>query len=201
MGGPATEKPKSLSYIQDARPNSLHMYIAELKRHLYVCSLPEYLELVKRDKDFWNVVSIHEPELPRAPFRGVKKIHYAAFHDIENADQLEICRPARAEDLAEIFRFVDSLPGAPIIVHCRAGLSRSTAVALSLIVRGFVTEGRTDYAARAAEILLSLRPQARPNVLVLRLGLSQFLPADVAEELTKEFVNHPQMMENRFIQY
>lgn len=177
------------------------MYIEELKRHLYVCSLPEYLELVKRDVDFWNVISIHEPELPRAPFRAVKKIHYAAFHDVENIDETESCRPARAADLAAMFRFVDSLPGAPILIHCRAGLSRSTAVALSLIVRALVARGETNYAARAAEILLSVRPQARPNVLVLRLGLAQFLAPEAAEELAKQLVNHPQMMENRFIKY
>lgn len=178
------------------------MYIEQLGRHLYVCSLSETADLLKRDRGFWNIVSIHEPEIPRACFREAKKIHYGCFHDVEDIAQAPGCRSPQPDHLEAILRFVDSIPGEPIMIHCRAGLSRSPAVALTLIVRAMVKATAPDQLVNeAADVLLAIRPQARPNVLVLRLGLEQFLPAPIAEDLAKQLVNHPQMLENRFIRH
>jgi hypothetical protein len=90
------------------------------------------------------------------------------------------------------------------MVHYLAGLSRSTAVALALIVRGMSEKGwdmtKTEpLVERAVDLLVQIRPKARPNVLFLRLCLEQFLDPVEARELTVRLVNHPTLMENRFV--
>ena len=109
-------------------------------------------------------------------------------------------RAACVDDLARILAFIDTLPpGGGLLVHCRAGISRSAAVALGLIVRGFVERGDQDFEEEAVQQLLDLRPQAAPNALVLRLLLSTFMTPDDAESTVIKLLNHPRFMENRFI--
>jgi predicted protein tyrosine phosphatase len=179
--------------------------IEELGRHLAVSSITELERSLKMDAGFWNVVSIREPSIPRPDFlRHAKRVHEALFEDREDVDLTVPCNPPRREHLAAIFRFVDDHPGEPILVHCLAGLSRSPAVALTLIVRGLLAHG-TDPAKqlalveRAVNLLLQIRPQSRPNVLVLQVGLEQFLPPDAARQLAGNLVNHPVLLENRFV--
>ena len=50
----------------------------------------------------------------------------------------------------------------------------------------------------AVDLLLRVRPQARPNSLVLCLALETFLSKDEAETLAHEFIGHPALMKNRF---
>ncbi len=118
------------------------MFIEELGRHLAVSSIPELERSLKRDAGFWNVISIREPVVPRPVFlHYAKRVHEEIFEDRENIDPDLACTPPRREHLASIFRFVDAHPGEPILVHCLAGLSRSPAVALALIVRALWAHG------------------------------------------------------------
>ncbi len=180
------------------------MFIKELGRHLAVSSIPELERSLKMDAGFWNVISIREPAVPRPlALRYAKSVHEAIFEDREDVDPDIPCIPPRREHLAGIFRFVDAHPGQPVLVHCLAGLSRSPAVALALIVRGLLQKGTREgevrcMAAKAVNLLLEIRPQSRPNTLVLQAGLEQFLPADEAGHLVVDFVNHPVLFKNRF---
>lgn len=181
------------------------MLIEELGRHLAVSSIPELERSMKMDAGFWNVISIREPAVARPPFlRYAKRVHEAIFEDREEVDPVVPCAPPRREHLAAIFRFVDDHPGEPILVHCLAGLSRSPAVALTLIVRGLLGHdanlgAQSALVERAVDLLIQIRPQSRPNTLVLQVGLGQFLPADTARELAVNLVNHPVLLENRFV--
>lgn len=181
------------------------MFINELDRHLSVSSIPELEKSLKFDNGFWNVVSIREPQVPRpAGLRFAKRFHEALCEDLETADSESVSRPPRSEDVAGIFKFVDSHPGEPVLVHCLAGLSRSPAVALGFIVRGMIEKGwsvvKTEsLVEHAAGLLLQIRPKARPNVLFLRLCLEQYLPEKQAIELAAALAKHPVLMRNRFI--
>jgi len=126
-------------------------------------------------------------------------IHYACFHDAEQSEQGDMIKLPKLEDIVEIFNFIDQRPGQAMLIHCRAGQSRSTAVALGLIVRGLVQSGATDVAGPAVDYLLEIRRQSCPNALVLRQGLSLFLDPARTEYLVKEMLNHPQLMDNRFV--
>jgi predicted protein tyrosine phosphatase len=180
------------------------MFIEELGRHLAISSIPELERSLKRDAGFWNVISIREPAVPRPAFlRYAKRVHEVIFEDRESVDPDLRGAPPRREHLASIFRFVDAHPGEPILVHCLAGLSRSPAVALALIVRALWAHC-SDLGAppklveQAVDLLLQIRPPSRPNALVLQIGLQQFLPTNVAHQLMIKLVNHPVLLKNRY---
>jgi predicted protein tyrosine phosphatase len=180
------------------------MFIEEIGRHLAVSSISELDQSLKLDKGFWNLISIREPLVSEPRFLSfAKRYHIVICEDREEANPNFPSRPPRKEDVMGIFQFVDACPGEPILVHCLAGLSRSPAVALALIVRGMIQNGwdvskTAPLVERAVELLLRVRRKARPNALFLRLCLEQFLSAGEAEDLTLRFINHPVVMENRF---
>jgi len=165
------------------------MFIEELNRHLAIASREEATALLRAERRFWNVVSIYSAITFRATLSHARKAHYACFDDTEEETPAEFNQPATADDLAQIFRFVDATRLEPLLIHCEAGLSRSPAVALALMCRRLL--GRKDFVTRAVDLLLQVRPIARPNQLVLRLGLQQFLPIAEAATLSRSLVEHP----------
>lgn len=180
------------------------MFIEVCQRHLGVCSYNDLPRFAKSDPGFWNVISLLEPSFPKLALRGFRKIHHARLYDVIGLEGLEgdsgLGIP-RAEHLKDIFRFADSVPGEPLLVHCRAGISRSTGVALCLIVRALHQRGDSSklIAEQAPEIILQIRPQAAPNPLILELGFAEFLSAADARDLVVKLVNHPRLLENRFL--
>ena len=112
------------------------MYLEEIGRHLAVSSIPELEKSLKRDRGFWNIVSIREPNVRKPEFLCHARSYVEILcEDTERADHEHSVRPPRPEDVARIFEFLDRHPGEPVLVHCFAGLSRSTAVALAIIVK------------------------------------------------------------------
>lgn len=175
------------------------MFLDCLDRHLSVCSLSELPAVARRDPDFWHSISIMEPWRPLAPREKLRDVLSLRFDDAENLDTEEtgITFP-RAEHIAEAFAFADDRWGEPLLIQCFAGQSRSAALALGMIARGLFLDGEESFVEPAVEHLLEIRPQARPNVLVLRLALETFVPAEQAEETVREMVNHPTLLDNRF---
>jgi predicted protein tyrosine phosphatase len=180
------------------------MFIKEIGRHLAVSSIPELEQTLKLDKGFWNVISIREPQVPKPDvLRFAKKVHLVICEDSEDEDPVVPSRPPRIEDVVGILQFLDDCSNQPVLVSCLAGLSRSPAVALGIIVRGMINNGWdatkiNPLVERAVSLLLQIRRQARSNVLFLRLCLDQFLPVENASRLTAGLVNHPLLKENRF---
>lgn len=173
------------------------MLIECIGRHLAVASAEEARQMVKTDRNFWHVISIHEPRALRNSLPGAKRVLYVSFDDAENPSADGSWALARESDIRSIFEFADAHPREPLLVHCRAGVSRSTAVALAVIVRGL--QEPKHVVEEAAEQLLAIRPRARPNVHVLRLALRYFLPPERAESLAVALVNHPELLNNRFL--
>jgi predicted protein tyrosine phosphatase len=178
------------------------MFIESIQRHLSVCGQIDLPKIAKRDPNFWNVISIREPARPPINPRGFKLIHKVTVYDANTQDAQYFEGTTgipRSEHLEAIFRFADSVEGEPILVHCWAGVSRSTAVALSLIARGMHKDGfdLVEIRKAAPEILLEIRARATPNPLILELGLACFLTPEKARELAVEWVNHPVFFANR----
>ncbi len=175
------------------------MYIEALERQLSVCSFDGAARLTAFDKDYWHVVSICGPQERKAMLPRAKSIYYACFDDVEDALSERYCAP-RETDVAGIFAFIDQLdsrePGSPLMIHCQQGISRSAAIALSLIYRGLPTVG--DRPRRAIDLLLKLRPQAKPNRLVLTLGLAQFLPLPEAQREVAQLLSDSRIKNNQF---
>lgn len=181
------------------------MFIEELNRHLTVSSIPELPRLLEFDKNFWNVVSIREPRVPKPGcLRNAKQYLEVFFEDREDQPDFP-SRPPRSEDVAGMFEFVDAHPGEPVLVHCLAGLSRSPAFALGIIVRGMIQsgwteEGQQSLVEKASSLLLQVRRRSRPNGLLLQLCFERFLPTEKAKQLATAFINHPPLLENRIQQ-
>jgi predicted protein tyrosine phosphatase len=123
------------------------------------------------------------------------------FDDIERSQisGFENARPPMSADLRPVFGFVDERPHQAILVHCRVGVSRSTAVTLALILRGYEQAGRNAYVDEAVGLLLTMRPHATPNALILRLCLEACLPAGRVEAVVEAVNSHPALMQNRFV--
>ncbi len=180
----------------------LEMFITTLQRHLQVCAQVDLPSYSKRDPGFWNVVSIREPSRPVPNPAGFRDIHTMLCLDIVEIDGLdnsELIHAPRAEHLEKVFSFADTHTTEPLLIHCWAGVSRSTAVALALIVRAmhFVGYAEDEIVTESCETLLAIRPQAAPNPLVLEIGLSQFLDVNSANRLMARLVNYPGLFQNR----
>ena len=175
------------------------MLIPELGRHLHVCGGRDVPPILRRDPKFWNVVSIYDPTDPAPAFIGARSVHRSAFYDVEDATWATDvgAKATQREDIAQIFQFVHARPGEAILIHCRAGVSRSTAVALGLIIQGHIQAGNVDCVATAVGQLLALRPQAVPNSLVLLYALDLFMNVDDAVTVLKQIYDHPRVLQNR----
>lgn len=109
---------------------------------------------------YTGVITIEEPDTDD-PFRAdVLPQLILQFHDIDMT-MLGYVEP-EPEHVQEAISFARRIDG-PMLVHCRAGVSRSTAIALA-IVADKLGGGRER---EACEWLRRTQPQAQPNTLVV----------------------------------
>ena len=87
------------------------------------------------------------------------------FHDVIEPQPDQIA-PIR-EDVERFLVFgreVSDTPEAHLLVHCRAGLSRSTATAALILM-----QANPEWpASTALEVVAAIRPRAWPNLLILK---------------------------------
>ncbi len=171
------------------------MFIGHLQREMAVCSHADIEDFLARDSGRWQVVSIREPDHPEAVLKDALKVHAVVFKDIFSGG--ENLGP-KAAHLEGILCFVQRSANSPLLIQCWAGRSRSTAVALIVIVQSLWNQGidGAELVHTAVDVLLKIRPVAAPNRLVLRLGLEQFLPQSLASTLAKLLINEPRIQSN-----
>jgi predicted protein tyrosine phosphatase len=135
---------------------------------LTICGIPELDEHCAAGVT--HVLSILDPDTPDPPaFAAFAPHHRLAlrFHDIIETlpDRLA---PARAdvERLLDFGHELSDTPGNHLLIHCHAGVSRSTASAALILA-----QARPDRPARdALEAVARLRPRAWPNLRILEFG-------------------------------
>ena len=133
-----------------------------------ICGIPELGEHCAAGVT--HVLSILGPTAPDPPelaaFAPRQRL-ILRFHDVivPQPDQLG---PTR-EDVERLLAFgreVGETPEAHLLVHCRAGVSRSTAAAALILM-----QANPEWSARAVlDAIAVLRPCAWPNLLMLEFG-------------------------------
>lgn len=120
-----------------------------------------------------HLLSLEDPSVPKETpdwFRGVH--HQLHFHDVDSAEfarELQE-RAVTEEQVREILHFgascLSHASGQPahLLVHCFAGISRSTAACYAIVAQA-LGQGRE---AEALEFVARIRPEAMPNELVVR---------------------------------
>jgi predicted protein tyrosine phosphatase len=135
---------------------------------LTICGIPELDEHCTAGVT--HVLSILDPDWPDPPaFAAFPPHHRLAlrFNDIIEP-RPDYLAPASA-DVARLLAFgrePDLTAGSHLLIHCHAGVSRSTAAAALILA-----QARPDRAAREAlEAVAQLRPRAWPNLRILEFG-------------------------------
>jgi len=128
------------------------------------CDLSAYSRIVS----IWDPVpdgTARRAHPMRAALSGLPTVHFASFHDVPHG--VADTTPATAQQIREILGFVRTAEaGSSLLIHCWAGVSRSTAIAYAILC---------DAAGPGLEreclaALLRLRPQALPNAHIVSLA-------------------------------
>ncbi|MBL8021683.1 MAG: dual specificity protein phosphatase family protein [Leptospirales bacterium] len=129
----------------------------------------EEILLSEAGSTYLHVLSFGDPG--RSPPRGLhmpnRKVLRLEFMDVEETSaETSAANLPQTEHVQSVIDFFSNItePAPRILIHCQAGVSRSTAAGLILL---FLFEGDKDAAARR---LQAIRPQALPNRLMIRLA-------------------------------
>jgi len=129
-----------------------------------ICGVPELPRFA--DRKVSHVIGILDPGTARpGAYADLGALHHAEFrfHDIVQPEPLRLA-PSRAdvEAVLQACEMVLNAAPAHVLVHCWAGISRSTATASMLLA--LRNPGREDEVFTA---LRRIRPQAWPNTLMI----------------------------------
>jgi len=132
---------------------------------IYVCNLfdmPYYARALRAD----YLVSLVQPEFQPPTPAGVRSERHlrVAVHDISEPMEGSVV-PGEAH-VRELIKFLCDWPGSgPLLLHCYAGVSRSTAAALIAL-----TLRAKDREMEAAQVLRDAAPHAHPNARIIALA-------------------------------
>ena len=109
-----------------------------------------------------KAIGLFDPDNDQRP-PGSETYHQECFFDLE--DLTPASRAPTPEAVARILDYASRFTGQErVLVHCTAGISRSTAVAILVLVQhGMAPERAFSHVAR-------LRPAMSPNMLILDHG-------------------------------
>ena len=133
-----------------------------------ICGIPELGE--HSTAGVTHVLSILGPNWPDPPVFADFAPHHRLllrFHDV--IDPLPDQFAPTSSDVERLLQFgreVCATPDAHLLVHCHAGVSRSTAAAALILA-----QAHPDRPARAAlDAVAQIRPRAWPNIRILEFG-------------------------------
>lgn len=148
-----------------------------------ICGVDE-LEEILASGEYDAVLSIEHPDARdgsgRAPRLSKPGQKILSFYD---SDEYQRGGPTK-ELVAEAMEFLDAHRGDNVIIHCKAGISRSAALALGWIAKEMAQNGVSQEEAVEQSIahIKAIRPIASPNNTVLSMIDTQY---DFGGELSK----------------
>ncbi len=132
---------------------------------IYVCSLAELPALTAGLRPTHIVSMLGDELFPATPEWLATDRHLKLrFHDI--AEPIPGFLAPQVEHLEALITFGTTWNKAgPLIIHCYAGVSRSTAAALTILC--LYNQGREE---KAAQVLRERAPHAQPNQLMIAIA-------------------------------
>jgi predicted protein tyrosine phosphatase len=124
-----------------------------------ICGLDELIG--HQSRGVTHVLSILDPEWPDPEAFQAFDPHFRAimrFHDAIEPDR-DILLPQKSDVEAILSFGRDAAEAGRLLIHCHAGISRSTAATLMILAQAHPREGEEELADR----LLRTRPQSWPN--------------------------------------
>lgn len=144
---------------------------------LKVLGREEALELCEQEVNKWCVVSIwsnplsdREDQFKTFNFPNAKKVSQYDFHDITEKSKYLNARLCTKKDVKDILKFANECVGESLLIHCAAGVSRSTAIAF-LIVLNSIKDKCKNPAEAALETVYKVRPVMYPNLHIMEIGV------------------------------
>lgn len=135
---------------------------------VFVCSRSSVSKTSKR-LGITHVLSLLDPG--KRPFLhpSTDRKNWLLMHFEDNLDETDINSPTR-EHVSHFLNWARSLPSdAVLLVHCEAGVSRSTAAALAILVQHHGADKLED----CVKLLLDVRPEACPNPIITKFADEQ----------------------------
>ena len=128
------------------------------------------VRIVQNNPGLYRVVSISSPNRNisqanndkqiRDGFKNAKEVLFLEFDDMARRYSNKI-KMASVEDCENALNFLSK--GGKLLVHCQAGISRSTAISLGFLLTQY------DNYQEAVVRLFKIRPQASPNDYIVKL--------------------------------
>jgi predicted protein tyrosine phosphatase len=133
---------------------------------IHVCSLAHLHETVYNTGARYVVTLLGVEDLVKLP-RGVDPADYLRLHMHDITDQVEGQVQPGAEHVERLVHFVRRWDrAAPMVIHCYAGISRSTAAAFTTVCALNPQRDEADI----AQALRRASPTAMPNARIVRLA-------------------------------
>ena len=121
---------------------------------------------------FTHVISINDPEEPPpSPLQKHQGTHLILhFHDISEARfALGGYTMPERQDVQRIIKFAEDLDSSSeVLVHCAAGISRSSAAALTVLASKL--EPNSDSAVQAMQAVLAIKRMIHPNARMVQFA-------------------------------
>jgi hypothetical protein len=145
--------------------------------------------IVADEPGHWNVVSIYAekwdalkqefvvdpPDLP-----GAKSMCRQHFHDITRPTSAGVL--CNEEHIKEILKYSETVVGEPLLIHCHAGISRSTAIAFLILLNQI--KDKSEWPIEdALSIVYKVRPYMYPNKHVIAIGIPLIVRSEQEEIL------------------
>ncbi len=163
------------------------MSIRGLKHRMRIVGLADVLRLSPDEQAGWHILSIrgrmHDDPLDFPGAWSTKTVH---FNDVlaDSPEHEEFA--ATPKDIQAVLDYSRGIVGQPLLIHCAAGISRSTAVAWIILYDRLKDE--PNAVQRSFEIVRDLRPILSPNRHVLRLGVEALVGAKDRDAIMAKFI-------------
>jgi predicted protein tyrosine phosphatase len=162
------------------------VYIRALNQELLIVSQEEALLFHGPGEAHWSVLSICDRIVVQRPeFPHARRLSHFFFDDVEGEEEFEGHFGARPDDVQAALAFAREIGNEPLMIHCHAGISRSTAIAW--LVAFEKLKSKRNAVRKAFEIVRELRPMLRPNRRVLKLGVGLLVDEEEREQVWTQF--------------